>query len=224
MNIYEADRLKAQKSTGPKTPEGKAIASQNALKTGLTGRRILLPSDDAALYEKHIERFRADFNPATDRERELVQSLADTQWRLNRIPRLEMGIFYRGRALYEILFLEIQDPEMRALAVESHTHAVHTRDLNNLSIQESRLRRNYAKDLAELKALQAQRDAASKPAQASQTASRSNPAEFVFSTSATAAATNGLLTSDRSPLQANSHNASVVPAPPAPRLEQRSNY
>jgi hypothetical protein len=36
----------AQLSTGPRSAEGKAV-SMNAVKTGLTGRTVLLPSDDA---------------------------------------------------------------------------------------------------------------------------------------------------------------------------------
>jgi hypothetical protein len=74
-----------------------------------------------------------------------------------------MGIFARGRALYTELFQDIQDAKMRDLAIESHTFAVHFREFNNLSIQESRLRRNYAKDLAELNALQAKRRQAARP-------------------------------------------------------------
>ncbi|MBV9155549.1 MAG: hypothetical protein JO097_04760, partial [Acidobacteriaceae bacterium] len=53
----QANRANGQLSTGPKTPEGKAKSSLNAVKTGLTGRTVLLPSDDAEAYQKHVQRF-----------------------------------------------------------------------------------------------------------------------------------------------------------------------
>lgn len=43
-----ANGTNAQLSTGPTSPEGKARSSLNALKTGLTGRTVLLPTEDAA--------------------------------------------------------------------------------------------------------------------------------------------------------------------------------
>ncbi len=46
----KANQANAQKSTGPITLDGKAIASKNALKTGLTGRTVLMPNEDAELY------------------------------------------------------------------------------------------------------------------------------------------------------------------------------
>jgi hypothetical protein len=39
-----ANRLNAQRSTGPRTPAGKARVSFNALKHGLTGREVVLPA------------------------------------------------------------------------------------------------------------------------------------------------------------------------------------
>ncbi|MBV9034055.1 MAG: hypothetical protein JO182_06140, partial [Acidobacteriaceae bacterium] len=83
-----ANRANAQLSTGPRTDAGKAKSSLNAVKTGLTGRTVLLPNDEVAAYEAHIERFRKEFQPVGDQETHLVQSLADTQWRLDRIPNL----------------------------------------------------------------------------------------------------------------------------------------
>ena len=52
----EANRKNAQHSTGPKSPETKAKCSLNALKTGLTGRTVLLPADDTAAYQQHLDR------------------------------------------------------------------------------------------------------------------------------------------------------------------------
>jgi len=57
-----ANRLNAQKCTGPKTPEGKAISSQNALKTGLDAESELIhgerPSDYETLAADYYTRYR----------------------------------------------------------------------------------------------------------------------------------------------------------------------
>jgi hypothetical protein len=42
----QANRRNAQKSTGPKTPEGKARSSRNAIKHGLLAQQILIDDDD----------------------------------------------------------------------------------------------------------------------------------------------------------------------------------
>ena len=92
-----ANQANAQLSTGPKTEAGKARSSKNAVKTGLTGRAVLLAADDLAAYEKHLQNFSDRYQPANDTERELLQSIADTHWRLQRIPNLEAGIYALGR-------------------------------------------------------------------------------------------------------------------------------
>src|SRR6185437_9326945 len=84
-----ANRANSQLSTGPTSDAGKAKSSLNAVKTGLTGRTVLLPGDDAAIYEAHVAQYIASYEPVGDDERNLVQSLADTEWRLMRIPSLE---------------------------------------------------------------------------------------------------------------------------------------
>ena len=84
-----ANQANAQKSTGPTSAEGKQRSSLNALKTGLTGRTVLMPGEDAEAYRLHCERFEDQFQPATSEEKELVQSLADLRWRLLRCAQLE---------------------------------------------------------------------------------------------------------------------------------------
>jgi hypothetical protein len=42
----EANRQNALKSTGPKTPEGKAAVRLNAVKHGLLSEQVLLPGED----------------------------------------------------------------------------------------------------------------------------------------------------------------------------------
>jgi hypothetical protein len=154
----KANHANAQLSTGPRTEQGKAKSSLNAVKTGLTGRTVLLPTDDAEAYQQHIARYQEQYKPEGNQEKELTQSLADTQWRLNRIPILEQGIYAIGHREFAPEF-ENEDPSLRKALIETKTFLVYQRQLNNLSIQEARLRRQYDKDLAELTKLQQNRAA-----------------------------------------------------------------
>jgi len=56
-----ANQANAQSSTGPKSEDGKKRSSLNALKTGLTGRTVLMPGDDAKAYQDHVCRFIDEF-------------------------------------------------------------------------------------------------------------------------------------------------------------------
>ena len=47
----EANRRNAQKSTGPRTPEGKAIVAQNALKHGFWSPEVVIKGEDAEEFE-----------------------------------------------------------------------------------------------------------------------------------------------------------------------------
>jgi len=162
LNQLAANRANAQPSTGPTSSEGKAKVSHNALKTGLTGRTVLLPSEDVAAYQSHVERSFQQFAPEADEEKRLSQSLADTLWRLDRIPSLEAGIYAIGRRELAAQFAEEEDEAVRKAMIEAQVSLTYRRDLNNLSVQEARLRRQYEKDEAELKRLIAEREKAAK--------------------------------------------------------------
>ncbi|HEY3454131.1 MAG TPA: hypothetical protein VGK64_05965, partial [Bryobacteraceae bacterium] len=58
-----ANQKNAQLSTGPVSQSGKAKSSLNAVKSGLTGRTVLLPSEDAALYQAHVSEFTKYYEP-----------------------------------------------------------------------------------------------------------------------------------------------------------------
>ncbi len=145
-----ANQRNAQLSTGPTSPEGKGKSSLNAVKTGLTGRTVLLPSDDAAAYEAHIASFFSTYKPVGEQEQHLVQSLADTEWRLLRIPALEFGIYAVGRIELAAEYAQ-EDPHVRNQLIEAKIFLLYQRQLNNLSIQENRLRRQREKDAATLR-------------------------------------------------------------------------
>jgi hypothetical protein len=158
-----ANRSNAQLSTGPSTGQGKRISSLNAVKTGLTGQTVLLPSDDAPLYERYVQRFIADTNRKPIASPNWSRNMADAQWRLNRIPGLEMALFARGRIQFAELFAAY-DESIAAALTDAETMVVYHRELRNLTTQEARIHRQYQKDLTELKLLQEQRAAIAKPA------------------------------------------------------------
>ena len=157
-----ANRANAQLSRGPTSSEGKAKVSHNALKTGLTGRTVLLPSDDVAAYQAHVDRIFKQFSPEGDEEKRLTHCLADTLWRLERIPSLEAGIYAVGRRELAAEFADEEDETVRKAMIEAQVFLTYRRDLNNLSIQEARLRRQYEKDEAELKRRIAEREQVAK--------------------------------------------------------------
>ena len=89
----QANRQNVLKSTGPKTPEGKASVRRNAIKHGLLAREVLLPGEDEeALNELH-EDLIAYFQPVGKLENMLVDRIIAAHWRLKRLGRVEAGIF-----------------------------------------------------------------------------------------------------------------------------------
>jgi hypothetical protein len=86
------NRANSLHSTGPRTEPGKQRSSQNALRHGLTARTAVLPSEDPDAYQRHIQQFLDEYAPATPTETQLVHEIANTAWRLNRIPLLEAAL------------------------------------------------------------------------------------------------------------------------------------
>jgi hypothetical protein len=153
-----ANRANAQHSTGPSSPEGKIKSSHNALKTGLTGRTILLPSDDVAAYQKIVAIANEQWRPETDTEKLVVQSIADTQWRLLRIPTLESAVWALGRAQHAAECETVSDPELRALMIDGLVLASKQKEFSNLTLQEGRLQRHLEKLIAQFKELRDDRE------------------------------------------------------------------
>lgn len=153
-----ANRANAALSTGPTSSEGKVKSALNAVKTGLTGRTVLLPTDDAAAYEHHVREFQLEYRPVGTHESLLVQSIADSFWRIQRIRSLEMAIFARGRCEFAEQF-EHEDRSCRAALIDCHTFLSYEKQIRNLQIQEARLFRRYEKDSAELRTIKQQRRA-----------------------------------------------------------------
>lgn len=152
-----ANRANSLLSTGPCTSEGKARVSMNAVKTGLTGRVVLLPTDDAIAYRRHLDRHFSEFAPVTDKEKTLVQFIADTEWRLLRIAPLEAGIQALGRETCAAQVENEPDPDLREAKLQALIFLTYRKDLSNIALQERRLRNQFKSDVAELQALQKER-------------------------------------------------------------------
>ncbi len=89
----QANRRNALKSTGPKTPEGKAAVRLNANKHGLRSQEVLLPGEDEEALKELDENLRAELQPVGELENLLVDGIVAAQWRLRRLRRVEAGIF-----------------------------------------------------------------------------------------------------------------------------------
>ena len=118
-----ARRANAAKSTGPRTPEGKARSSQNAVKHGFFTQTALLyyesPEEFVALRDAYI----SEYNPQGPTEMHFVMEMANAQYRLRRVRGIEADLIQKlvtrdivGSGLSNG---EIQAEAFRTLADES---------------------------------------------------------------------------------------------------------
>jgi hypothetical protein len=150
----EANRRNAAHSTGPVTPQGKRRASLNALRHGLTGQTVVLPSDDLAAYQSSCAQFHAELKPKGLIETKAVQTIADTHWRLDRIRAMENNLF--ALAVEEQPPL-CSDPVISATLAQAKWLDQGADLLTRLSLYEQRLNRTLAQAYAQLKQLQRER-------------------------------------------------------------------
>jgi len=89
----QANRLNAQKSTGPRTAAGKERASQNALKHGLLAREAVIQGEDPEEFALYREGMLAELVPAGAVEAMLAERVVGLSWRLRRAERLQNAAF-----------------------------------------------------------------------------------------------------------------------------------
>ncbi len=77
--------VKNHQQTGPKTLQGKAIASANALQHGFLSRRLILPGEDPAEFQALFDGLVAEYRPGGLTETALVEKLAICLWRQRRL-------------------------------------------------------------------------------------------------------------------------------------------
>jgi hypothetical protein len=90
----EANRRNATRSTGPRTPEGKAVVARNALKHGLLAREILIRGERGEDLAAFARRLRDRLKPLGELELLLVDRIVAAAWRLRRLTHVEAGLFH----------------------------------------------------------------------------------------------------------------------------------
>ena len=109
------NRENAAHSTGPVTAQGKQRASLNALRHGLTGQTIVLPSDDLAAYQESCRQFHAELKPSGLLETKAVESNADVLVRLSLYEQRLNRTLMQARADLKQLQQERRQAEEQAL-------------------------------------------------------------------------------------------------------------
>jgi hypothetical protein len=129
----EANRRNAQKSTGPKTPEGKQAVSLNSLRHGLRAATVVLPREDAAEFQRLCDDLEAEWRPQTRTEQIYLEQMAVAYWKLRRHERCEMQL------------------------LSQHSDTTTTRSLNILWQAQLRLERSFTRAQRELEHLRKSR-------------------------------------------------------------------
>jgi len=87
-----ANRRNAAKSTGPKTAAGKAVASRNALRHGLTARQVVIQGEGLADFSRFHAELHAVLTPADAVEETLAERIVICAWRLRRMGQIEAAL------------------------------------------------------------------------------------------------------------------------------------
>jgi hypothetical protein len=93
-------------------------------------------------------------------ETELAQAIADDRWRLQRAATLESSIFAEAAEKFVSESVDATgDPEIDVALSAGRAWTAEARNLNLLTLYESRIQRRFEKNMAELRKLQTERKA-----------------------------------------------------------------
>jgi hypothetical protein len=90
----DANRQNAQRSTGPRSPAGKAASRFNALKSGIDAQAQIMPSEDPAQLETLAAEYRQRFDASAPECRMLVDTLIDCERTLRRLARAQPALWF----------------------------------------------------------------------------------------------------------------------------------
>jgi hypothetical protein len=86
---FAANRANAKKSSGPKTPEGKAKSCLNHTSYGFNSATLFIPLEEQEDFNGLLSALLNEFQPATPHEQILVERMVRNQWHSLRAIRLQ---------------------------------------------------------------------------------------------------------------------------------------
>ena len=110
----DANRLNSQKSTGPRSDEGKAHSKFNALQHGIDAASAVIPGEDPAAREALVHDYHKRVNPQSPDEKFLVDALIDAHWNRQRYAAIEtqlMNQMLAGRQPGDYPLAALFDPD-----------------------------------------------------------------------------------------------------------------
>ena len=84
-----ANRCNSQKSTGPQSPEGKAVVSQNAVKHGLFALEAVISGESRADFDLYRDEMLSELAPVGPMESMLAARVVSLSWRLKRVENMQ---------------------------------------------------------------------------------------------------------------------------------------
>jgi hypothetical protein len=157
-----ANIANAQRSTGPRTAEGRQRSSLNARRHNLTGQVSAMTDEDRIAHDTFSKALISSMAPEGALELQLAQRVATDSWRLNRASAIEDNIFALG--LDQHADDTVDHPEIQSAFAVARTFTAEAKTIELLTLYEQRINRTLQRNLALLQQLQATRKAERKTA------------------------------------------------------------
>ena len=154
-----ANRANAQLSTGPVSIEGKKKSSQNALRHGVTAQTTIMTEEDRIQHDAFCSQMMASLAPVGSMETFLASSVAEEAWRLNHARAQCANIVAIGHFDGTGDRFDAGHPEIHTAITAASTVRDNAKTLELLSLYEQRIHRSFEKHFAQLRQLQAERQA-----------------------------------------------------------------
>ena len=152
----EANRRNAQKSTGPRSIDGRARSSMNALRHGITGQVSIMTVEDRAAHDKFVQELIESLQPEGAVELQFASVIAEDFWRLQRIRAVENDMLALGN-FSDAADIDVDHPEIHASLTRAQTFLDQSKDFERLTLYEQRINRAIEKNRKQLAELQAER-------------------------------------------------------------------